>query len=130
MGYVNRSITRITLLACLLILAGCAASNTPAQAIEAYIEALVAKNVNQLVNAACSDWEEGARQELRTFDAVTVSLQDLACQETSRQDGSAHVACQGKIVANYGNEILELDLAERAYLAVNEGGEWRMCGYP
>ena len=34
-----------------------------------------------------------------------------------------------KIVANYGNEVLELDLSERSYQVVEEGGEWRMCGY-
>ena len=114
------------------ILTACTSSgqaNAPQTAVETYIQALVGKDVNQLVNAACAAWEAQARQELRTFDAVTVSLDGLACQETSRQETTAKVSCQGKIVANYGNEILELNLADRAYLAVQEAGEWRMCGY-
>jgi len=45
------------------------------------------------------------------------------------EGNSAIVACTGKIVANYGNEVLEIDLAAQKYQAVFEGGEWRMCGY-
>ena len=33
------------------------------------------------------------------------------------------------IIANYGAEDLEIDVAEQAYRTVQEGGQWRVCGY-
>ena len=39
------------------------------------------------------------------------------------------VSCEGVIIANYGNEVLEINLADQNYLSIFEGGEWRMCGY-
>jgi len=38
------------------------------------------------------------------------------------------VSCTGTITANYGNEVLEIDLSERTYQVVFEAGERRMCG--
>jgi hypothetical protein len=114
-----------------VMLAGCAASASanPAQAVESYIKALVARDVNQVVNASCAAWEGDARQEFRAFDAVTVTLENLSCQVSSQEDQSAVVSCTGKIVANYGDEVLEINLADRDYHVLHEGGEWRMCGY-
>ncbi len=67
--------------------------------------------------------------ELESFTAVTVTLQDLACQESGKDGETRLIECSGKIVANYGNEVLEITLSERIYQAVYEAGEWRMCGY-
>ena len=39
------------------------------------------------------------------------------------------VNCQGQILATYGNEVQTFELSERAYLAREEAGDWRMCGY-
>jgi hypothetical protein len=114
-----------------IVLAACAnqsSSGAPA-AIAAYFESLVVKDVNQLVNVSCSAWEANARDELRTFDAVAITLQDLKCLESGQDGETTLVSCTGKIVANYGNEVLEINLADRDYQAVKEGGEWRMCGY-
>lgn len=114
-----------------LLLSGCAtqgASEAPA-AIEAYFQALTSKDANALVNASCAAWEASALQEIRTFDAVAVTLEALQCQEAGKDGETSQVNCSGKIVANYGNEVLEIDLSDRGYLAVAEGGEWRMCGY-
>ena len=33
------------------------------------------------------------------------------------------------MVLNYNGELQEMDLAARQYLARQEGGQWRMCGY-
>jgi hypothetical protein len=113
------------------VLTACAsqADSGASGAITTYIKSLAAKDVNQLVNASCSAWEANARQELRTFDAVTITLQDLKCQESGEDGETALVSCSGKIVANYGNEVLEINLADRNYQAIKDGGEWRMCGY-
>jgi len=112
-------------------LAGCASQEGlgPVSGIESYLKALANKDSAQLVNASCADWEEDALQELRTFDAVNVTLENLDCQEAGQDVNTGLVVCEGKIVANYGNEVLEINLKERTYQAVQEGGEWRMCGY-
>jgi hypothetical protein len=99
------------------------------KAIEGYFEALIAKDLNRLINHSCTAWEAEARQELRTFDAVEASLKDLSCQEGAQDEDYVLVSCTGQIIANYGNEILEINLAERTYRAKYEDGEWRMCGY-
>jgi hypothetical protein len=99
------------------------------KSIQAYLQALVDKDSERIVHLACADWEAGARTDLESFTAVSVALQDLNCQETGIDGDTALVSCSGKITANYGNEVLEIDLSERTFQAVYEAGEWRMCGY-
>jgi hypothetical protein len=101
----------------------------PADAIQAYIQALVDKDIDHISPLVCGVREADARTEVESFTAVAVSLEDLACQETGKDGDVTLVACTGKIVANYGNEIQEIDLSERTFQAVFEAGEWRMCGY-
>jgi hypothetical protein len=98
-------------------------------AIESYNQALVAGKADQLTTLSCSDWEADAQNELASFSAVQVDLRDMSCSESSVDGDTALVSCTGKIIANYGNEVLEINLADRLYQAVQEGGEWRMCGY-
>lgn len=115
----------------ILTLAGCSTSNQPGpvEAIEKYQDALVAGNADQLVNASCADWEAQARLELDSFTAVTTQLEDRTCQEAGNDGDITLVSCSGVIKANYGAEVLEINLADRTYQTVYEGGEWRMCGY-
>ena len=112
-----------------LILTSCGTSNTAPSAIEDYLRALTAKNADELANLSCADWESQTKTELESFGAVSVTLDNPSCQEAGKEGDYTLVSCTGKIIANYGNEILEIDLSERTYLAVNEGGEWYMCGY-
>ena len=114
-----------------LVLAGCSPASQPGpvDAIEAYQDALVAGDVEQLVNASCADWEAQARLELDSFTAVTTELVDRSCEEAGQDGDTTLVACTGIIKANYGAEVLEINLADRMVQAVYEGGEWRMCGY-
>lgn len=130
LSYFARHLARsLVLLA--LFLAGCSnqATNGPETGVENYLQALVDKNEVGLINAACASWEENARQELRTFDAVDVQLEGVSCKVTGQDSTYTLISCDGKIVANYGNEILEIDLAERTFQVAQDGGEWRMCGY-
>jgi hypothetical protein len=116
----------------LLLLAGCSNQNTgnrPVVTIEAYLKALVAKDANQVITLSCAAWEEQARQELRSFDANSMSLNDLQCQEIERQGDAVLVQCTGTILANYGAEEMSIDLSSWIYKVIQEGGEWRMCGY-
>jgi hypothetical protein len=115
------------------ILAGVSAcskdSSGPVSAIEAYNQALVNGEADQLTTLSCADWEADAQNELASFAAVKVSLEELSCSQGDKDGDTVLVSCTGKIVANYGNEVLEINLADRLYQAVLEGGEWRMCGY-
>jgi hypothetical protein len=115
----------------LLLLTACSRDDTAesAAAIEAYHRALVAKDSAQLSAQSCADWESQAQIELESLGAVDVTLKDMVCTTAKVVEDSASVTCSGFLVANYGNEVLEIDLSERNYRSVFEGGEWRMCGY-
>ncbi len=104
-------------------------SNGPANAVKTYYQALVAKDSNQLANASCTAWEADGKTELESFGAVEVSLSDLSCQEDGKDGDFTLVSCSGKISANYNGEILEINLADHTYMTIQEGGDWRMCGY-
>jgi hypothetical protein len=127
-----RSIWNALLLSVLFLslAAGCSSQqNGAAQAVENYLKAMVAKDNTQISSYACADWESQAQVEADSFAGVSAQTQDLACK-VSGQDGNVTlVACTGKIVMSYNGENQELDLSARTYKAVQEGGDWRMCGY-
>lgn len=124
-------------LLCLVLLvplAGCkgrgkAKGNTSTGAVQAYLEALVAKDANKLSELSCKTWEPQAKQELDSFAAVTPTLKDLNCTKAGKGSDATLVSCTGKIVASYNGENQEINLADRVFKAVEEGGDWRMCGY-
>lgn len=116
----------------LLLLGGCAQGNggdAAAQTVEAYLQALVDGNVDQMANLSCKDWEEQAMLELDSFQGVEASLADVSCQQTGTEGETSLVECQGKIQATYNNEQQEFDLSGRVYQVAQEGGELRVCGY-
>lgn len=118
--------------AVLLLLAGCAGGGSGSgaeAAVERYFQALVSGDINQLVDASCAAWEESARLEMESFTAVSVELEDMTCQEAGQEDDIMLVTCSGTIAANYGNEVLKIDLSERTYKVITEAGELRLCGY-
>jgi hypothetical protein len=129
MKYIPYPLLMLALLISAFILASCGTNSTAQTAIEGYLQALTSKNADQLANLSCADWESQAKTELESFGAVSVTLDNPSCQESGKDGDYTLVSCSGKIIANYGNEVLEIDLSERTYLAANEGGEWRMCGY-
>ena len=104
-------------------------SNDAAAAVESYHRALVASNPDQLISYSCSAWEATARDESASFTALEVTLENITCEVMEEHNDLALVACTGMIHANYGNEVLDIDLAEKAYEVIHEGGEWRLCGY-
>ena len=121
----------VTLSAMLLVgLAACAGgTDAPAKAVELYHEALVAKDQDLLVNYACADWETQALLELDSFVSVETALVDMACQTVSEDGSTAQVECTGAISATYDGESREFALTGRTFVVVEEGGEWRLCGY-
>lgn len=114
----------------LFILAGCASKQTSAAyTTQAYINALVSKDATMLSNLSCAAWEADAKTELDSFGAVTARLADLSCKEAGKDGNFTLVACTGKIIANYNGEDQTINLADRTYKVIQEGGNWRMCGY-
>lgn len=112
-----------------LSLTACASNNdAAANAVEDYLNALVAKDADRLATLSCGDWEEDALLELDSFQAVTARLEGLACEQTGTDGTTALVLCNGKIIATYDTEDQELDLSVRTYQVVQEGGEWLVCG--
>jgi outer membrane murein-binding lipoprotein Lpp len=123
-------VLRIALIG-LLILTGCSngsQSSGAASTVESYLQALVAKDANQMINLSCADWEGQAKVEFDSFAAVELTLEDLTCQEAGQQGSYTLVTCTGTLTASYGTEDLQIDVAERTYQAIEEGGDWRMCG--
>jgi hypothetical protein len=115
---------------CAMILAACnGSSNDAAAAVESYVQLLAEKDVERISTLACANWEAEAKTELESFTAVSVSVDNLTCQDSGMDGDFTLVSCSGTIIANYGNEVQEIDLSERTYQAVYEAGEWRMCGY-
>lgn len=117
----------------LCLLSACAVAGSgpagPEKAVETYLNALVSQDVNRLVTVSCKAWEEKARLEADSFQAVKARLDGVTCIKSGDEGTSARVSCTGKIIATYGNEDQEIPLDRRSYLVSQEGGEWRMCGY-
>ncbi len=113
----------------ILTLTACAQQGSADDAIEAYLNALVSKDVIRAVNKSCLDWEEGAHAEASSFESVIVRLDGLSCDIVNVSGDQTLVECEGKITANYGGEDQDIPLSGRTYLAVMEDGEWKMCGY-
>ncbi len=117
-----------------LLLPACASASpgpAAAAAVQSYWQAMVDRDLNKVVELSCAGWEAQARTEFNSFSAVKLKLENVACQapEPDASGQSVQVTCTGAIIANYGAEDLTIDIANRTYNVVNEGGEWRMCGY-
>lgn len=116
----------------ILIVAGCSGSANEqgaSQAVEAYLQALVSGDADGVANLSCAAWEADAQVEVDSFAAVVARLEEPNCSQTGNDGETALVSCTGKIVANYNGEDQDIALDERTYQVVQEGGEWRMCGY-
>jgi hypothetical protein len=120
----------ILILATLLLTAcgGAQSSGAPA-AVQGYLQALVSKDSATLSSLSCADWESSATMEMDSFQAVTAVLEGVSCKEVGSDGDAKLVNCQGAIVATYNDEKQNLDLSPRTYKVVQEGGEWRVCGY-
>lgn len=111
-------------------LVGCTGvqSDDAARAVVDYYEALVNRDLNQLIDSSCAEWESQARTDFNAFTAVKLELNNPQCRTVGEDGALTLVSCTGSIIANYGAEDQEIDIADRTYQVVNEGGDWRMCG--
>ena len=113
-----------------LALSACAGGqDAPAQTVLLYQQALVDKNQEDLINYACADWESQALLELDSFVSVDTELVDATCQTISEDGDTALVTCDGSISASYNGEARDFPLSGRTFIVVNDGGDWRLCGY-
>ena len=113
-----------------LALSACAGGqDAPAQTVLLYQQALVDKNQEDLINYACADWESQALLELDSFVSVDTELVDATCQTISEDGDTALVTCDGSISASYNGEAREFPLSGRTFIVVQDGGDWRLCGY-
>jgi hypothetical protein len=94
-----------------------------------YFKALVAKDANQAVNLSCATWEGQAQIDADTFSLNPATAENIQCKTAGEDGQAALISCTGKLVLDYNGDKQEINLADRTYRAVQEGGEWRMCGY-
>lgn len=129
MRKISKTIAAALGLSIALAACGGAPAGDPAQRIEAYLQARVKGEVERMIALSCAAWEPNARLEATSIRGRSPSLDALACRTDATEGNTAFVACSGKIITNYDGERREFDLAERQFKAIQEGGEWRMCGY-
>ncbi len=99
------------------------ASNASVQMIEKYLQAKITGDEKTLRTLLCSFMEKNLEMEATTFLGTTgVKLDGMACAA----NGADKVTCQGKIIADYGQEKNEFPLG--TYTVVQEDGEWKYCG--
>ena len=118
----------VILAALVLVACGSSTGDAPVQAVENYLNALVAKDAARLPTLVCGDWEDDALIELDSFQAVTARLENVACTQTGTDGDTALVNCTGNIIASYNNEDQALDLSVRTYQVTQTGGDWLVCG--
>lgn len=100
-----------------------AADNLAVKTIEQYLQAKITGDEKTLRSLLCSFMEQNLQVEATTFLGTSgVKIEGMACAA----DGPDKVTCQGKIVADYGQEKNEFPLG--SYNVVQEDGEWKYCG--
>ncbi len=104
-------------------------SSPAAAAVENYLKALVVKDAAKISNLSCKAFEQQALLEMDGFQAVKAELEGVSCKDAGTDGGATLVGCTGKIVLTYNTEKQSLDVSRQTYKAIQEGGDWRVCGY-
>jgi hypothetical protein len=113
-----------------LMLVSCnGGQNGATHAIASYIQALSNRDSVQISNLSCADWEQNALLEVDSLSAVGSKVVNLTCEQTGQEGGDTYVSCTGMLDLDYDGESQQIDLSTRTYIAHQEAGEWRMCGY-
>ncbi len=129
MRKISKTIAAAIGLGSMLVACSSAPAGDPAQRIEAYLQARVKGDVERMITLSCAAWEPNARLEATSIQGRSPTLDALACRTSATEGNAAFITCTGRIITNYDGERREFDLAERQFKAMQEGGEWRMCGY-
>lgn len=119
----------IVLLVMLLALSACAEKANAPETIEKYLKAKVSGDESKLIGLSCKTWEAQAALEAAPFQSVKAEIHNIACQETGRDGKYTLITCEGTLVIQYrGEDPREQSLSGTKYRAVEEDGEWKMCG--
>ena len=111
-------------------LAGCQGdSQAPATAIENYLAAKVASDVDAMTRLSCPDWEAQAQIEATSFASMDAQLDNVSCTTGAADGDYTLVSCTGQIVTTYQGENRTWSVGDHPYRALNDDGEWLMCGY-
>lgn len=98
-------------------------------AVENYLTLLVNKDETNFALSLCPAYEGDGMREFRSFGAVDASLKDVVCAEDGSDGETVFVLCTGTIELVYqGEETRGLDLSREVYRAVQDDGEWKVCG--
>ena len=126
----TRTFITIQFLIFTFFLTGCQSEQSGAiKAIESYIQALSDKDSVQISNLSCADWEQSALLEIDSLTGVGSKVANLSCEQTGQEGIDTYVSCTGTLDLDYNGEGQQIDLSTRNYIARQEDGEWRMCGY-
>lgn len=118
------------LLALAFFLTGCQASQSgAASAVQKYLQARAASDVDQMTLLSCPAWEAQARIEAASFKSMNAKLDSVICQDSGSDGSSTLVTCQGHIVTTYQGEARQWTVGDHPFKVVQQDGEWRMCGY-
>ncbi|MCC6802307.1 MAG: nuclear transport factor 2 family protein [Anaerolineae bacterium] len=115
-----------------MALAACSSQPTadPADAVEAYLKAMVSNEVDKLTSLVCPAYESGARTDFDSVGAIGgVTLDNVTCTTASTSGDSASVTCTGAINFTYNGEANSQDLSLNTYVTQKVDGNWTMCGY-
>jgi len=125
----RRFIPALLLALSALALAACADGGSAASAIEAYLKAKVEADAEAMVARSCAAWEAQALEEAASFKSVRAELEDMACEAGDKDGGYTLVTCTGTLIIHYGGEEPRRQpLSGTTYRALDDGGEWKMCG--
>lgn len=120
-------------LCALLLVSACNTSQSegdPTDAVEAYLDAMVANQTDRIPQLVCPAYESGARTDFDSMGAVGgAALDNVDCTRGVANGDNTSVTCSGAITFTYNGENQSLDLTANNYLAQKVDGEWKMCGY-
>jgi len=125
---------RIRLLVILLpllmvILAACADSAKPEDAVIPYLEALLSNDEAKLNSAICPAWEADAKRDFDAFTGVTGTLKDSSCKKAGEDGDTALITCTGTMELDYNGELRDRSLEGTTYRVDKIDGDWKVCGY-
>jgi hypothetical protein len=128
--YLKQILYKILLSLTIFLITACNNNNDAAvKTIVSYINALSNKDTVQIANLSCSGWEQDALAEVDSLTSVGSTVENLSCQISGQEGNDVYISCTGQLALDYNGEAQQIDLSTRTYIARQEDGEWRMCGY-
>jgi hypothetical protein len=113
----------------LFVIVGCAFASDPASGVVLqYLKSMVAADNSQVSKLVCKEFEDQAVKDSDSFAGVKAELKGASCQKSGSDGSAVLVTCAGKIIATYGNENQEFDLAGPVYRVTQQGSSWLVCG--